>query len=404
MSKFARILLLFLTTALLAAACQQTLEQPTLTIWLDIDAPVETKAEEGSIPAESNEDAIKDLRIWVFLHDPVDDNPADDLAFGYITPSSTNDPLTQYENRYHIIPLPAEIAQNKPAVDIYVIGNPKAVGQGGLSAETTRGTLDALTIRASGGNHFGVGGDNKPKCKSVPSDGLLYTGVAKGLSMTGSYPVMRVNAVTVRKAVSKFRFVFCQLRDEAGPMIKNLKITGLTLNGVDAQGAFAENGANISNTEYLFNDSANAYKVSGYRTTPIVLDPPTSIRRYAAPEEYIFNPPVNASDREAYARQYEALINDGINNKKVLTEAGKCYLRETDKQLAGKVTYTYEDGNTTIERDATFTMHAPGDFVRGRSWIVYVYFLRESMQFSVSWSCWEDGHEWDLTPTDPMQP
>lgn len=396
MSKFARILLLLLTTALLAAACQRTLEQPTLTIWLDIDAPMETKAEEGSVPADASEDAIKDLRIWVFLHDPVDDNPADDLAFGYIKPNSSADPLTQYENRYHIIPLPAEIAQNKPAVDIYVIGNPSTVGQGNLNANTTRGTLDGLIMN---GELFGIK-NNKPKQTTVPSNGLPYTGVAKGLSMTGSYPVMRVDMVKVRKAVSKFRFVFCQLRDEAGPTIKNLNVTGLTLNGVDAQGDFAENGPNISLTEFLFNDSAKAYKVYGYRESPIVLDPPTSIRRYAAPEEYAFNPPTDPALQESYARQYEALINDGINTKKVLTEAGKCYLRETDKQLAGKVTYTYEDGDTTIEKEATFKMHAPGDFARGRSWIVYVYFLRESMQFSVSWTGWEEGREWDLTQTN----
>ena len=390
MKVLARILLLLTVAVLAATACRRTLdEEPELILWLDIEAPAETKRAEGSVPAEGSEDAIKDLRIWVFLNEAVDEsNPAGKLL-GYVTPDSSADPLTQYENRYHI-PLSRAVAEAKPKVDIYVIGNPASIGQGGLSESTTRATLDDLVMS---GNCFGVGENGEPVCTAVPSDGLPYSGVAKGLSMTGSYPVMRVDVVTVRKAVSKFRFVFCQLRDEVGPMVKSLTVTGLTVNG-----------ENISETEYLFNDSANPYKISGYRASAINFDPPTSVRRYTAPEEYVFNPPANLAEREAYARQYEALINNGIYTKKVLTEAGRCYLRETDKKLTGQVSYSYQVGETTINASADFEMHASGDFARGRSWIVYVFFVRESMQFSVSWTGWENGKEWSLTPIDPMRP
>lgn len=390
MKVLARIFLLLTVAALAVTACRRTLdEEPELILWLDIEAPVETKGGEGSVSAEGSEDAIKDLRIWVFLHDAVDENNPAGKLLGYVTPNNSADPQTQYENRYHI-PLSRAVAEAKPKVDIYVIGNPASIGQGGLSESTTRATLDDLVMN---GTLFGVGTDGKPVCTAIPTDGLPYTGVAKGVSMTGSYPVMRVDVVTVRKAVSKFRFVFCQLRDEVGPMIKSLTITGLTLNG-----------ENISETEYLFNDSTNPHKISGYRASAINFDPPTSVRRYTAPEEYVFNPPANLAEREAYARQYEALINDGINTKKVLTEAGRCYLRETDRQLTGEVSYSYQVGEATVNASADFSMHAPGDFVRGRSWIVYVFFVRESMQFSVSWTDWENGNEWSLTPIDPMRP
>ena len=413
MRGFVRIFLLCVVTVLMTVTCRKTLEEEDpaqLIIWLDIDGPNYTKAEEGNVPGETNEDAINDLRIWVFLHDVADSftgpNGENVALLGYIKPRgkadnpTATDPLTQYENRYHI-PVSKNIAETKPTVDIYVIGNPGSVGQSGLSGSTSRATLDGLVMQ---GTRFGVDANNKPSCTSVPSSGLPYTGVAKGRSMVGTYPVMSVEMVTVRKAVSKFRFVLCQLRDDAGSMIKNLQITGLSLNGVDGNGAFAEAGENISNQEYLFNDSSNPYKVNGYWTTGIVFDTPASIRRYAAPEEYVFNPPTDPDQREEYARQYEALINDGVNNKKVLTEAGKCYLRESDKQLSGKVSYRYELGSNTVEASTTFTMHAPGDFVRGRSWIVYIFFLRDSMHFSVSWTDWGDGEVWDLTPIDPMRP
>lgn len=390
MSKSIRIFLLLLVTVLMAAACRKTLpEEPELILWLDIEAPAETKGGEGSVPAEGSEDAIKDLRIWVFLNEAVDENNPAGKLIGYVSPNSSDDPLTQYENRYHI-PLDRAVAQAKPKVDIYVIGNPKAIGQGGLNANTPRSTLDGLAMSDT---RFGVSTNGKPAQTTIPWDGLPYTGVAKGLSMTGSYPVMRVDKVLVRKAVSKFRFVFCQLRDEVGPMINNLQITGLSLDG-----------PNIAATEYLFNDSANPYKLSGYRSDAITFDPPASIRRYTDPQEYAFNPPGNLSEHEAYARAYEALINDGINNKKVLTEAGRCYLRETDKKLSGRVSYSYEDSGSTVNREASFSMAAPRDFVRGRSWIVYVYFLRETMHFSVSWTGWAEGRDWSLTPIDPMRP
>ena len=410
----ARIFLLLLVAALSAAACRRTLgdDEPKLIVWLDIQSPAETKSTVGTVPAEGSEDAIHDLCIWVFLHDSVDEDPTDDVAFAFFRPNSAVDPLTQYENRYHVFPLPREIALNKPPVDIYVIGNPASVGLDGLGASTTRGTLDNLlmddNLLTDGNPVFGVKADGTPTCTAVPAEGLPYTGVAKNLSMTGSYPVMRVNAVTVSKAVSKFRFVFCQLRDEAGTMIKKLKIESLSLNGVDAQNQFSENGPNIADSEFLFNDSSKSYKTGNtFRTSPISLTPPSgNIRSYAAPEEYVFNLPANStsSQRTAYARQYEALINDGINTKKVLTEAGRCYLRETSKRLSGKVSYSYYVGETKEERDATFTMVTAGDFARGSSWIVYVYFIRDAMQFSVSWNGWEDGRDWSLTPIDPMRP
>lgn len=399
MKSLVRIWLLLMVTVLTTATCRKDVVEETadLIIWLDIEAPDYTKAEEGNVPAETAENAIDDLRIWVFLHDVADHftNGKNDALLGYIKPkgkaNNATDPLTQYENRYHI-PVSKTIAETKPTVDVYVIGNAASVGQGGLSSGTTRATLDGLVMQ---GTSFGVDANGKPACTEVPANGLPYTGVAKGSSMMGTYPVMSVEMVSVRKAVSKFRFVLCQLRDDAGPMIKNLQITSLSLTG-----------DNIASSEYLFNDSAQPYKLNGYRTSDIVFDVPASVRRYAAPEEYVYSPPENAgpSEMDAYVRQYEALIDDGINNKKVLTEAGKCYLRETDKQLTGKVGYSYDSGENTVNAEATFSMHAPGDFVRGRSWIVYVYFLRETMHFSVSWSDWVNGNTWDLTPVDPMRP
>lgn len=388
----ARIFLFLLAAALMAVACRKTMDadDPRLLIWLDIEAPAETKADAvGPVVAEANaEDSIKDLKIWVFLNEDVDEGHLAGSLIGYLNPTSSTsaDPLTNYENRYHIIPLDRAIAQAKPKVDIYAIGNASSAGQSNLSAETSRADLDALVIS---GQRFGVKSDSKPNNTSISAGNMPYTGVRKAVSMTGSYPVLRVETVTLRKAVTKFRFVLCQLRDEVGEMINKLKVTGLSF----------DTGL-ISNKEYLFNDSEYDYKLDGYITKGVTLlastDSPISPALNAAPEEYVFNPPADPSRLAAYAQEYETLILNGIR-KGVLTDYGKCYLRETDKRITGTISYSI-DG--TPQDPVAFSMLNEGDFARGRSWIVYIYFLRDAMRFSVSWSPWTDGREFDLTPSE----
>ena len=59
-----------------------------------------------------------------------------------------------------------------------------------------------------------------------------------------------------------------------------------------------------------------------------------------------------------------------------LKELGLTYLRESDKQLKGTITYTYSDnGERKDDQVATFLMAAPGDFLRNHSWIIYIYYL-----------------------------
>lgn len=376
----------------MAVACRKTMgaDDPRLLIWLDIEAPAETKADAvGPVAAETNaENSIKDLKIWVFLSEDVDENHRAGSLIGYLNPASSTsaDPLTNYENRYHIVPLDRAIAQAKPKVDIYAIGNASAAGQNNLGADTSREDLDELVIQD---NLFGVKSSGKPNNTSISAGNMPYTGVRKAVSMTGSYPVLRVEAVTLRKVAAKFRFVLCQLKDEVGAMIKDLKVTGLSF----------DSGL-ISNKEYLFNDSEYDYKLDGYIAKGVTLlassDTPISPALNAAPEEYAFNPPADPNRLAAYAQEYETLILNGIS-KKVLTDYGKCYLRETDKKITGTISYSI-DG--VQKEPVTFSMLNEGDFARGRSWIVYIYFLRDAMRFSVSWSPWTDGREFDLTPSE----
>ena len=91
------------------------------------------------------------------------------------------------------------------------------------------------------------------------------------------------------------------------------------------------------------------------------------------------------------AQEYEDMINGAIAgtykadaSDEGLMEFGLTYLRESDKQLKGTITYhvkeredveTSWENITATEKAATFSMADSGDFLRNRSWIVYVFYM-----------------------------
>jgi hypothetical protein len=74
------------------------------------------------------------------------------------------------------------------------------------------------------------------------------------------------------------------------------------------------------------------------------------------------------------AQEYEDMINAAVTAG-YLKQIGLTYLRESDKQLTGTITYTYSEGGNNHSESIDFSMAAPGDFLRNHSWIVYIYFM-----------------------------
>jgi len=359
-------------TLLAAAGCRESLldQVPKLSICLEIPQTALTRADEGRVPSEAAaENAINTLQIWVFLHEAGGGFPAG-TCIGYIAP----EPLflsDGSENRY-AMPLNPKVAEDHPDVDVYVLANAASAGYPNLNAETTRDQLDALVMS---GDIFGISG-NAPVCTAVPETGLPFAGVGKGMKMKGTYPVLTVDSVTLTRAVSKLRFVFSQLVDEEGPL-NDCSVTSVTLDG-----------GGIARAEYLFNDSAAAWKIAAgqYETASMTFPGLTAdeIACSATPEDYAFDGQT--------ALEYETLIRQGIAAGE-LTSCGLSYLRETDRQLTGTISYVLNGVPGTAE----FSMKDPGDFARNHSWIVYLYFTRDAIQFTVSWTLWEEGHDFILT-------
>ena len=86
------------------------------------------------------------------------------------------------------------------------------------------------------------------------------------------------------------------------------------------------------------------------------------------------------------AQEYEDLIDRAIagsykadEGDDPLMELGLTYLRESDKKLTGTIKYRVQELEENVwetkEKTATFSMANPGDFLRNRSWIVYVFYM-----------------------------
>ena len=97
------------------------------------------------------------------------------------------------------------------------------------------------------------------------------------------------------------------------------------------------------------------------------------------------------------AQAYENLINGAASKqpKPEVTVEGPIYLRESDKQLAGTITYTIGEG---ADQTANFVMEQAGDFSRNHTWIVYAYYagagkLQVQSLYVKEWSPKEMNYE-----------
>jgi hypothetical protein len=93
------------------------------------------------------------------------------------------------------------------------------------------------------------------------------------------------------------------------------------------------------------------------------------------------------------------LINEAANKqepeKPEVTVYGPIYLRESDKQLTGTITYTIDGGT---DKTVDFAMQQAGDFSRNHTWIVYAYYagsgnLQVQSLYVKNWSTKEMNYE-----------
>ena len=342
-------------------------KQPTLTI--DVYSPERPavpnrhaplrRAETGNVETVGDESTIHSLQIWVYESE----NKA---LVGYLDTEDVTT-LNMGEGATYQLPVSDDFAKNKPDVDVYVMAN---VTNANCGVETDKDTeRDELMTEAKiVKSKFGL----SPLTTEVPTDGLPMAGKLTTQPVVGDAPALRVgdlNAVStvpLTRAVSKLRFVFAQTKDQP-----TVRITSITMNA-----------GMIPDVEYLFDKPESAPTIT-YNTEAgeLLSSPIDDINQTADPTDYIY---FNQD-----AQEYENLIN-GAN----LTVRGPIYLRESDKQLSGTISYKIAGGE---EQTAEFQMQQAGDFLRNHTWIVYAYYagsgkLQVQTVYVKDWSTKEISH------------
>ena len=320
----------------------------------------QTRGDVGDVDAiTAAEGEIKSLKIWIY----------ESVSGDSVRYFETKDvaALNQGQGTTYQIPVSDDFANNKPKVDVYVLANVTHdnCGVGSLDKNTERANL---MTEAKIAGYFGLGNLQT----SVPTDGLPMAGYLTTQPVVGDAPALRVgklNAVStvpLTRAVSKLRFVFAKTKDQP-----TVRITSITMN---------ENM--IPDVEYLFDKPESAPTIT-YNTEAgeLLSSPIDDINQTADPTDYIY---FNQD-----AQEYENLIN-GAN----LTVRGPIYLRESDKQLSGTISYKIAGGE---EQTAEFQMQQTGDFLRNHTWIVYAYYagsgkLQVQTVYVKDWSTKEISH------------
>lgn len=353
---------------------EATHQQPQLAIY--VYAPEQaaakrnaapTRGDVGEVDAITNEGTIKSLHIWIYEQETGN-------SVGYFSTEDVS-ALNQGQGTTYQIPVSDDFASKKPYVNVYVMANVTSANCGieTLNKETTRAALlEGAKITGGLIGHFGL----EQNTRTVPDDGLPFAGMLTGEPVVGDAPTLRVgtlsevSTVQLTRAVSKLRFVFAKTTGQPTVNITSIKM----------------NIGMIPDVEYLFQTPASM--TYNTEAKELLLDDIDDIAATADPTQYLYL----GQD----AQEYENLINAAANKQpKEVTVEGPIYLRESDKQLAGTITYTI---GGVAQEPVTFQMQQAGDFKRNHTWIVYAYYagagkLQVQSLYVKEWSTKELNHQ-----------
>ena len=286
-----------------------------------------------------NEGTIKSMQLWVYESE----------TGNYVGYFRTDDvaALNEGQGTTYQIPVTDAFAAAKPDVNVYVMANVTSAncGVGTLNKETTRAALlEGAKITGGLSGHFGL----EQNTRTVPE----FAGKLTTQPVVGDAPTLRVGSlsqvatVQLTRAVSKLRFVFSKTAGEPAVNIKSIKI----------------NEQMIPEVEYLFQTPVSmSYNTAEAELLSTAID---DIAETTDPTQFIYE--------NQTAQAYENLINEAASKATPeVTVEGPIYLRESDKQLTGTITYTIGGG---AEQTVDFAMQQAGDFSRNHTWIVYAYY------------------------------
>ena len=259
------------------------------------------------IEGQQEEYNVGKLQIWLFEHET-----GNKVAYLDADVSLLNN--TNHSAAYDLV-MPEWFIVEKPNVDVYVFANVTTGNAGVAYGETdSRETLNNATLN----NNFGLTSQGGYPVAKLPADGIPMTGV---------------------------------LTNHGGPA---LTITDISMDA-----------GMIPEKEYLVMAAPLIYRVGTDYNKSVGKFIGSSIAvttSNESPSQYV----IGLEDAQTYNDRIMEAVGDGK-----LTAKGPFYLRESDKQITGTLTYKVgEDSPKT----AAFSMAKAGDFARNHSWIVYAYY------------------------------
>lgn len=372
-----------LLAALPVASCthpEPEQDSAELSISIYIPDILATKAETGTVGALNSEKVFSSLQLWVFLSGGTNDGQLVGYK-GFTAAQLENTGLPHSAITRFGIPLNREmfntLHEDGARVDVYAVANAASATTASLGEGTTRSELDAIVLS---GPTFGA---EQPLTMAVPAAGLPMSGVLKAAPVTGSYPVLNISTLTLTRAVSKIRFVFCQqgspatdtdlaVPDKSTCVVKSISFGG-TSTGHDCQIATKEKLF----TANKYGTTNNLFDIDGY--TPLTatiagegnnpLLKNADITVSAHPDALLFQ---SRGHEMETAREYESRLDAAVSAS---SQIGPIYIRETDKLISGTIVYNVGEEN---DRSATFSMPGGNVLTRNHSWILYAYFAEDT--------------------------
>ena len=367
---------MLLLMAMLLIACQSSDEDNSSPddCYLDIyvyapDRPIVTRGDAGEISPSEAEKKVNTLQIWVF-------KSGNGTLVGHLSatnPTYLNGSAGQEKFRMNVDKAFANAPED---VDVYVVANAASCGLS-FDKDTERADLDAANIGKIGETDYFGTTTRVSEVPSGESGGLPMSAVLKNQSIHGSFPSLRIGTqdqmsiLRLTRAVSKLRFVLCQKgNNESG---RNLvSIDGITLSG----NQIPEQTSLMPGTTAYSRYTSDALTFVDERNK---LFPKTDGVTDGIPS--VDDPMIYQYETQK-AQEYEDMINAAVTDGD-LKQIGLTYLRESDLQLTGTISYTYHENNANHSESIGFSMAAPGDFLRNHSWIVYIFYMGAKIHVQV---------------------
>ena len=354
-----RIIRCAVVLLLLLPGCHRDALSSGLTLEIAIQFPFIPASKAGELAATYQENKIHNLAIWVFRSE--DHTPVGEPLF---LNDEADFPPSGGIGRYQFN-VDWNFVNSHPDVDVFVLANAASIGCT-LDASSTYDEIAAASFgyESDSDDLFGT---HTYTTEVDTQKGLPMSGMKTRVKVYGSAPQMKVDPVTLVRAVSRLRMVLCRTATDDIAQEDEVSVSGITF--------YKEQ---IPLREYVFTEGTIGVFPT-YTPADFSFPGPAEIKRNPLPEDLIY---VNQDPDE-----YQQLLDQAREDGK-LTDLGYVYLRESDKRIFGRVDYTINGK----DRSREFAMSAPGDFARNHTWTLFAYFMSgRNLQVSLVAAPWSKG-------------